>query len=123
MIASCGLPTRLPDARSRAELVGCQKSGLSRWPAVIAGRAGTRRVIAVGVLDLLADARVGPAVVSHVLRQGHRAPRAAPWGRQDRPIGTLHPPRCRASCDASPPPRRAVLDHGLADGAQPGSGA
>jgi hypothetical protein len=39
----------------------------------------------VAVLDLLAGARAGPAVVSHVLRQGHRAPRAAPRGRHPAP--------------------------------------
>src|SRR3954468_9022602 len=37
------------------------------------------------VLDLLAGARVGPAVVSHVLRQGHRASRATPRARHPGP--------------------------------------
>jgi len=56
--------------------VGCQRSGLGCWPAVITGRTWSRRVAAVAVCDLPA----GPqAVLCRVARpaQGDRAPCAA----------------------------------------------
>jgi hypothetical protein len=41
-------------------------------------RTSSPRVAAIAVLDLLADARTAPTGGPHVLRQGRRAPRAAP---------------------------------------------
>jgi len=67
--------------------VGCQRSGLGCWPAVITGRTWSRRVAAVAVCDLPA----GPqAVLCRVARpaQGDRAPCAAPRGRRPGPTST-----------------------------------